>query len=151
MQVTAKADYALRALAELAATPSGVATRAQLAEAQQVPSKFLEAILLDLKRAGLLTAQRGAAGGYALAIAADQISLADGMRAVEGPLAGVRGLPPEDTEYRGAAAPLREVWVAVRAGIRAVLEATTIADLVSGSLPKSVRELLEPDDVWQRR
>lgn len=151
MQVTARVDYAIRALAELAALGGVSATRVSLAEAQGIPSKFLEAILTDLKKNGLLVSHRGSSGGYVLAVPAEQITLAEIVRAVEGPLAGVRGAPPEDTHYEGAAESLREVWVAVRAGLRLVLESVTLADLVSGDLPRPVRNLLDGDDVWQRR
>lgn len=151
MQVTAKVDYAIRALTELAASSSGTATSAQLAALQGIPGKFLESILSDLKRSGLLTSQRGPAGGYTLALPADEVTLADVMRAVEGPLAGVRGLPPEDALYTGAAASLREVWVAVRAAMRKVLETTTIADVANGQLPAEVHDLLMNAEAWQRR
>jgi len=151
MQVTAKVDYAIRALAELAASSSGTATSAQLADLQGIPGKFLESILSDLKRSGLLTSQRGPAGGYTLALPADEVTLADVMRAVEGPLAGVRGLPPEDALYTGAATSLREVWVAVRAAMRKVLETTTIADVANGQLPTEVHDLLVNAEAWQRR
>ncbi|CAG7620624.1 Putative HTH-type transcriptional regulator [Leucobacter soli] len=151
VQVTARVDYAVRALAELAARQGGSATRTQLAEAQGIPSKFLEAILRDLRKAGLVVAHRGATGGYALAGSPDEITIADVVRAVDGPLAAVRGAAPESVEYQGAAAPLREVWIAVRASLRLVLEATTLADLVDGRLPTNVRSLLDGDDVYERR
>lgn len=151
MHVTARADYAVRALVELAANPVGSATRHQLAAAQDIPGKFLEGILTDLRRAGLLLAQRGSRGGYQLAVPAREIALADIIRAVEGPLAAVRGEPPEDTAYPGAAKPLTEVWVALRSSIRQVLEATTVADVVSGVLPADVRSLLDQPEAWARR
>lgn len=151
MHVTARADYALRAVAQLAAAPERTATRQQLSEAQNVPAKFLESILIDLRRAGLLEAQRGARGGYRLSNPPDKISLADVIRAVEGPLAAVRGAPPEDTRYAGPAAPLTDVWVALRASMRIVLEATTVADVVAGTLPAHVRALLQEPHAWERR
>ena len=151
MQVTARVDYAVRALAELAARGGESATRTQLAEAQGIPSKFLEAILSDARKAGLVAAQRGAAGGYVLAIAPSEITIADIVRAVDGPLAAVRGAAPESIEYAGAAEQLRDVWIAVRASLRRVLEATTLADLVDGRLPAEVRALLEGEDVYRRR
>lgn len=151
MQVTAKADYAIRALAQLAAEPGQSLTRAQIAEAQGIPSKFLEAILSDLRRDDLVVAQRGPSGGYRLARAADAISLADVVRAVDGPLAAVRGLPPEHTEYVGAASLLREVWVATRAALRSVLETVTLGDLVAGRMPPEVQELVAQEDAWRRR
>ncbi len=151
MHVTARADYAVRAVVELASSPDGSATRQQLSEAQQIPGKFLEGILTDLRRAGLLTAQRGSRGGFRLALPPDQIPLATVIRAVEGPLAAVRGESPEDTSYPGAAEPLTKVWVALRASLRQVLEATSVADVASGVLPTSVVELLAEPDAWVRR
>ena len=151
MHVTARADYAVRALVELAATPRGAATRHQLADSQEIPGKFLEGILTDLRRAGLLTAQRGSRGGYQLAQPPERIALADIIRAVEGPLAAVRGESPEDTSYPGAAKALTEVWVALRASMREVLESTTVADVVAGSLPAEVRALLDAPEAWARR
>lgn len=150
MQITARADYAVRALAELAAR-TGSATRVELAEAQDIPAKFLEAILSDLKKAGIVVALRGSGGGYVLARPAETVSIADVVRAVDGPLAAVRGLAPEAMRYDGPAEPLRDVWVALRASIRAVLESVTIADLVSGRLPAEVQTLLDVDDAYRRR
>ena len=133
MRVSAKVDYALRARAELAAAASGVPQKGErIARAQKIPLKFLENILLDLKHAGLVQSQRGADGGYWLASTPDEITLAEVIRAVEGPIANVRGERPEQVEYAGAAEPLRDVWVAVRANLRAVLETVTLADLASG-------------------
>lgn len=151
MHVTARADYAVRAVVQLAADPDGSATRHELAETQQIPGKFLEGILTDLRRAGLLLAQRGSRGGYQLALPASAIALADIIRAVEGPLAAVRGEPPEDTSYPAAAAALTEVWVALRASLRQVLEVTTVADVVAGELPGPVRSLLQQPEAWIRR
>jgi Rrf2 family protein len=151
VHVTARADYAIRAMVELAATPGGSATRQQLAEQQEIPGKFLEGILTDLRRAGLLSAQRGSRGGYQLALPANTIALADIIRAVEGPLAAVRGEPPEDTTYAGAAKSLTQVWVALRSSIRHVLEETTVADVVAGTLPRTVRTLIDQPEAWTRR
>jgi Rrf2 family protein len=151
MKITARADYAIRALLELAAAPDASLHADAIARSQSIPGKFLEAVLGDLRRAKLVTSQRGAAGGYRLARPADSISLADVVRAVEGPLAGVRDLAPEDLVYEGPAASMRDVWVALRAGIRAVLEAVTLADVVAGHLPISVEALLVPADAWSRR
>src|SRR5436305_3243214 len=117
MRVSAKVDYALRACAELAAAGDGPVKGERIAQAQQIPFKFLENILLELKHAGLVQSQRGAEGGYWLARGSDEITLADVIRAVEGPIANVRGLRPEQVEYAGAAEPLREVWIAVRANL----------------------------------
>ena len=151
MHITARADYAVRAVVQLAAMPGRTATRHQLAEAQDIPGKFLEAILADLRRAGILDAQRGASGGYHLVDDPAGVTLAALIRAAEGPLAAVRGRPPEDTSYPGPAAPLTEVWVAVRASLREVLEHTTVADVLSGRLPPRVTELLRQPGSWTRR
>jgi Rrf2 family protein len=131
MRVSAKVDYALRAVVELAAAPPGFVKAERLADAQQIPLKFLENILLELRRAEIVSSQRGAEGGYRLAKPAEEVSVADVIRAVEGPIATVRGARPEDVEYTGAAAPLREVWIELRASMRAVLEETSLADLVA--------------------
>jgi len=151
VEITARTDYAVRAMAELAARPGAHATRRDLAEAQDIPAKFLEGILADLRRAGLVQAQRGSAGGYTLARSADGIAVADIVRAVDGPLAGVHGIAPESLAYAGPATALREVWVALRASMRHVLEATTVADIVAGSLPEEVRARLADDGAWRRR
>jgi Rrf2 family protein len=131
MRVSAKVDYALRALAELAAAPPGPVTAERLATAQEIPPKFLENILLELRRAEIVASQRGAEGGYRLAKPAEDVSLADVIRAVEGPIATVRGARPEDVSYTGPAAGLRDVWIDLRASMRGVLEETSLADLVA--------------------
>lgn len=133
MRVSAKVDYALRAMAELAAAPPGPLKSERIASAQEIPQKFLENILLDLRHAGLVTSQRGAEGGYALARPASEISLADVIRAVEGPIATVRGVRPEDVTYVGRAAPLRQVWIDLRTAMRGVLEETSLADILDRS------------------
>ncbi len=151
MQVSARADYALRAAAELArAAVEGVGALKgeRISEEQGIPKKFMENILLDLKHSGIVRTQRGAAGGYWLARPAGEITLADIIRAVEGPLANIRGEWPEAVEYQGAAKPLTEVWIAVRANLRAVLETVTLADLVEGSLPAPVDELTRDPEAW---
>lgn len=152
MRVTARSDYAIRALLELAAAPEAAPLRADaIARAQRIPAKFLENLLTDLRRAKLITSQRGTAGGYRLARPASDIHLAEVIRAVDGPLADVRDSAPEALEYPGAAASLREVWIALRASMRRVLEATTLADIVGGTLPKRVMKLLEDPAAWTRR
>jgi len=150
MRTTAKADYAVRAAVELAAA-GGQLTADQVAQAQSIPANFLENILRDLRRAGIVDSRRGQQGGYALARPADEISIADVIRAVEGPLANVRGHPPEDLEYEGSSAKLREVWVALRANVRNVLEQVTLADVARGGLPAHVEELTRDADAWVRR
>lgn len=152
MRVSARADYAIRALLELAAAGAETPVRADaIARAQGIPGKYLENLLVDLRRARLVASQRGSSGGYRLARAASAISLADVIRAIDGPLAGVRDDAPEDVTYVGAASTLRDVWIALRASMRTVLEATTLADVASGKLPKAVRKLLEDPSVWTRR
>ena len=148
MRVSAKVDYALRACAELAAADEGPVKGDRLSQAQEIPLKFLENILLDLKHAGLVQSQRGAEGGYWLSLPAEEISLAEVIRAVEGPIANVRGERPELVEYAGPAAPLREVWIAVRANLRAVLEVVTLADLAAGRLPDEVSAIAADPDAW---
>lgn len=149
MRVSAKADYAIRAAAELAAAQGSGQLRAdRIAEAQDIPIKFLESILLELKHAGIVRSQRGADGGYALARPGAEISLADVIRAVDGPLANVRGDRPENVAYKGAAEKLTDVWIAVRASLRSVLESTSVADLAHGELPEVVRELSKNPDNW---
>ena len=137
MRVSAKADYAVRAAVELAAAGEGEPVKGErLATSQDIPLQFLEHILLELKHQGLVRARRGAKGGYWLARPADEVTVADVVRAVEGPIANVQSMPPETIEYAGNAESLRDVWIAVRANIRSVLEEVTLADLVSGELPQ---------------
>jgi len=154
VRVSAKADYAIRAAAELAVL-SGREGRPvkgeRIAEGQEIPRKFLENILVDLKHAGLVRSLRGADGGYQLAHPPAEISLADIIRAVEGPLANVRAERPDELRYTGSAEHLKEVWIAVRASLRSVLEAVTLADLVSGDLPPAVQHFSESPDAWAPR
>lgn len=154
MRVSAKADYGLRAMAALALMEGerdGPVTREQIGESQEIPVAFLENILLDLKRAGLVMSIRGQRGGFRLSRPPDTITLAQVIRALEGPLASVRGQRPENLSYQGPAASLREVWVAVRANLRAVLEQVTIADLVAGALPEDISALTRVPDAWHGR
>jgi Rrf2 family protein len=152
MRTTAKADYAVRAAVELAAVGTGDPVKAeQIAEAQSIPLNFLENILAELRRAGIVESRRGAAGGYLLARPAEEITLADVIRAVEGPLANVRGISPDLLEYEGSAERLRDVWVALRASVRAVLEQVTLADVAKGELPPHIAELTQSPDAWLRR
>jgi Rrf2 family protein len=150
MRTTAKADYAVRAAVELAAAGELV-TAEQIAQAQGIPLNFLENILRDLRRGGIVESRRGQQGGYTLARPAEEISVADVIRAVEGPLANVRGHPPEDLEYGGSSAKLRDVWVALRASVRSVLERVTLADLARGELPPEISSLTSDADAWVRR
>jgi Rrf2 family protein len=149
VRVSAKTDYALRALVELAASGDGGPVKGErLATSQEIPLRFLENILLQLRHAGLIESRRGADGGYRLARPADEITLADVIRALDGPLAGVGGARPETLDFHGSAEPLRDVWVAVRASLRAVLEGVTVADVASGELPVHVRTLVADEDAW---
>ncbi len=150
MQVSAKVDYAVRAAAELAraAQEGGPLKGEVISEEQGIPRKFLENILLDLKHAGIVRTQRGASGGYWLTLPPEEITVADVIRAVEGPLANVRGQWSETVEYTGAASSMQEVWIAVRANLRAVLEKVTLADVVSGDLPKAVTALTRDPEAW---
>ena len=151
MRISAKVDYAVRAAIELAAVGSEPIKGEAIAEAQDIPLKFLENILGELKHTGIVSSRRGAQGGYWLAKDADDVSLADIVRAVEGPLATVRGQGPESLTYRGEAEPLQKVWIALRANIREVMEDTSLADVVGGKLPSEVRELSEPAEAWSQR
>jgi len=148
VRVSAKADYALRAAIELAAAGDGPVKGERIAQAQEIPLKFLENILLELRHAGIVRSQRGVEGGYWLARPAEEVSLAEVIRAVEGPIANVRGVGPQDVENGGAAGRLREVWIAVRASLRSVLEETTLADLARGELPPAVEGLARDPDAW---
>ncbi len=151
MRVSAKTDYAVRALLELATSGDGPIKGERLSQAQQIPLKFLENILTDLRHAGIVRAQRGAEGGYWLARPPEQITLGEVIRAVDGPLASVRGEAPEDVVYGSAAEHLRTVWIALRASMRAVVDEVTLADVVAGRLPDDVRRLTEAPDAWSRR
>jgi Rrf2 family protein len=152
MRISAKVDYAVRAAVELAAAQDGrPVTAERIATTQAVPLNFLENILGELRHAGIVRSQRGADGGFRLAKPANEISIADVIRAVEGPLATVRGGPPEDSVYPGAASELPRVWIAVRKNIRSVVERVTVADVAGGELPKSVDKLADDPEAWITR
>jgi Rrf2 family protein len=148
MRVSAKADYAVRAAVELAAAESPPVKGEAISQAQDIPLKFLENILGELRHAGIVRSQRGTEGGYWLARPPQEITLADVIRAVEGPLATVRGSSAETLKYGGTAKPLGKLWVAVRANLRAVLESVTLADVASGELPGLIDELTTDPAVW---
>jgi len=152
MRLTARVDYALRAAAGLAAAAAKgePVTSEQLARTQEIPGKFLEHILNQLRRAGLVRSQRGPVGGYWLARPPEEISLADIIRAVDGPLLGVRGERPEDVGYEGAARSLQEVWIALRASERQILETVTLRHVVAGPLPAAVQRLTADERAWVR-
>ena len=152
MRISAKADYAVRAAVELAAAPAGKPVKAEaIANAQGIPLNFLENILGELRHAGIVRSHRGAEGGFRLAKPAEQVSIADIIRAVEGPLASVRGGPPEETSYPGPSAALPRVWIAVRANLRQVVEHVTLADVAGGKLPAAIDRLAEDPEAWVTR
>ena len=151
MRISAKADYAVRAAVELASAGDEPVKGEKLAESQQIPLQFLEHILLELKHARIVRARRGARGGYWLAKPPEDVTLADVIRAVEGPLANIQDIAPEATEYPGNAAPLRDVWIAVRASLRRVLEQVSLADLRDGNLPEEIGELIADEGAWITR
>jgi Rrf2 family protein len=151
VQISAKTDYAVRALLGLASHAPELVKVDVLVREQELPRKFVEAILSELRRAGLVRTQRGAEGGYGLARPAEQITVGAVLRAVDGPLAEVRGLRPNETSYHGVAEHLPQVWVAVRASLRKVLDETTLAQVLSGDLPDHVRVLVDAPDAWLPR
>jgi Rrf2 family protein len=152
MHVTAKADYAVRAVIELASSSQESPRKVDdVAQAQGIPVSFLENILTQLRSSGVVRSQRGPEGGYWLARPAAEVSLAQVIRAVEGPLVGVRGQRPEELEYSGSAESLQKVWIALRSSLRKVLEEVSVADVASGKLPKDVLALTRPEEAWQAR
>ena len=152
MRISAKADYAVRAAVELASAPDEKPVKAErIATAQDIPLNFLENILGELRHAGIVRSHRGAEGGFRLAKPADQVSIADIIRAVEGPLASVRGGPPEETSYPGSSEALPRVWIAVRASLRNVVEHVTVADVASGELPTAIDKLAADPEAWVTR
>ena len=152
MHVTAKADYAVRAVIELASTSQAAPMKVEeVARAERIPVSFLENILTQLRSAGVVRSQRGPEGGYWLARPPDQLNLAQVIRAVEGPLVGVRGQRPEELEYSGSAESLKQVWIALRANLRNVLEHVSVADVASGTLPEEVLALTRAEEAWEAR
>ena len=152
MRISAKADYAVRAAVELAAAPNEKPIKAEaIATKQGIPLNFLENILGELRHAGIVRSQRGYEGGFRLARAPADITIADIIRAVEGPLASVRGGPPEESNYPGAASELPRVWIAVRKNLRDVVEHVTVADVADRRLPRVVAKLSEDPDAWVTR
>ena len=152
MRISAKADYAVRAAVELAAAPDEKPVKAErIARAQEIPLNFLENILGELRHAGIVRSHRGAEGGFRLAKPPGQVTIADIIRAVEGPLASVRGGPPEEISYPGSSAALPRVWIAVRANLRSVVEHVTVADVASGKLPADIDQLAEDPEAWITR
>lgn len=150
MRITAKSDYALRALIEIArGGGSSPVSAEELGRLQDIPHGFLQAILADLRRAGIVMAQRGQSGGWRLQVDPDKVSVADVIRAVDGPLVSVYGLRPEAVEYNEAAAVLQHVWIASRHSLRDVLENVTVRDLAEGKLPRAVSKRTADEDAWQ--
>jgi Rrf2 family protein len=151
VQISARGDYAVRATLELASAYPATLSAQALADAQGLPRKFLEAVLADLRRSGVVHAVRGADGGYVLSSPPDQVTIGMVLRAVDGPLAGVRGHRPEQTSYSGTATHLPQLWVAVRAALRSVVDEVCLADVVTGELPARIKELTAGPDAWQPR
>ena len=152
MRISAKADYAVRAVAELAAADGDKPVKAErVATAQGIPLNFLENILGELRHAGVVRSHRGAEGGFRLARPPEEVTVADVIRAVEGPLASVRGGPPEDAKYGGAAESLPLVWIAVRVNLRRVMEKVTIADIATSKLPSTIEKLSQDPGAWETR
>jgi Rrf2 family protein len=152
VRISAKVDYAVRAAVELAAAPDDKPVKAErIATAQGIPLNFLENILGELRHSGIVRSHRGAEGGFRLAKPADELTVADIIRAVEGPLASVRGGPPEEATYPGAAEALPRVWIAVRQSLRKVAEHVSVADIAAGQLPKSIDKLAEDPEAWVTR
>ena len=152
VHVTAKADYAVRAVIELAGSSQSSPRKVDdVAQAQEIPVSFLENILTQLRSSGVVRSQRGPEGGYWLAKPSEEVSLASVIRAVEGPLVGVRGQRPEEIEYKGSAESLQQVWVALRANLRKVLEQVSVADVASGRLPKEIAALTRGEEAWHTR
>ncbi|MFI6929510.1 RrF2 family transcriptional regulator [Streptomyces sp. NPDC050287] len=150
MRISARADYAVRAVLELAVRQHDGPVKAEaVAAVQDIPHKFLEGILGDLRRAGVVDSRRGGGGGYRLARPATEITVADVIRAVDGPIVSVRGERPTGLEYTGSAQPLLPLWIALRANVRRILEGVTIADIATGTLPEPVRQLAAEPAAWE--
>jgi len=148
VRISAKTDYALRALSQLASHSDRPVSSEELAQSQEIPHKFLEAIMAELRRTGLVVSQRGTGGGHRLSRPADRIVVADVIRALNGPLTVIRGECPQDVEYGPPAQSLQVVWVAVRATLRSILESVTLADVAAGRLPEHIGELAADPDAW---
>ncbi|MEU0671439.1 Rrf2 family transcriptional regulator [Streptomyces sp. NPDC006172] len=150
MRISARADYAVRAVLELAVRQGGDPVKAEaVSDAQGIPHKFLEGILGDLRRGGIVESRRGGGGGYRLAREAGSITVADVIRAVDGPIVSVRGERPTGLTYTGTAEPLLPLWIALRANVRKILEGVTVADIAAGALPEPVRELAAEPAAWE--
>ncbi|MCX5379818.1 Rrf2 family transcriptional regulator [Streptomyces sp. NBC_00091] len=149
MRISARADYAVRAALQLAASQDDGPVKAEaIADAQDIPHKFLEGILNDMRRGGLVLSQRGGNGGYRLAKPARSISIADVIRVVDGPLVSVRGVRPPDLTYTGPAQSLLPLWIALRANVRQILDGVSLADVAASELPADVSALTHAPDAW---
>ncbi|MEU8592028.1 Rrf2 family transcriptional regulator [Streptomyces sp. NPDC048664] len=149
MRISARADYAVRAALQLAASGDDGPLKAEaIAAAQDIPHKFLESILNDMRRGGLVVSQRGGSGGYRLARAADSLSIADVIRVVDGPLVSVRGVRPPELSYSGPAESLLPLWIALRSNVREILDGVSLADVASGRLPAEVSALTDAPGAW---
>ncbi|MFG2750721.1 RrF2 family transcriptional regulator [Streptomyces xanthophaeus] len=149
MRISARADYAVRAALQLAASQDDGPLKAEaIADAQDIPHKFLEGILNDMRRGGLVLSQRGGNGGYRLAKPAGSISIADVIRVVDGPLVSVRGVRPPDLSYTGPAEALLPLWIALRANVREILDGVSLADVAASDLPVEVAALSQAPDAW---
>ncbi len=153
MRISAKVDYALRAAVELAAHEDDdkLVTSEEIAERQDIPHAFLSNILQSLRQAGIVVSKRGPVGGHRLSKPAEEIVIADVIRAIDGPLAGVSGLHPEELEFGGSAKALQDVWIAVRANLREILEHVTLADVAEDDLPSIVAKRAADEDAWVSR
>ncbi|MFM9697448.1 RrF2 family transcriptional regulator [Streptomyces europaeiscabiei] len=150
MRISARADYAVRAVLEVAVRQENGPVKAEaIATVQEIPHKFLEGILGDLRRGGLVTSRRGGSGGYRLAREPSAITVADVIRAVDGPIVSVRGERPTGLTYTGSAEPLLPLWIALRANVRRILEGVTVADLAAGALPEPVKGLAAEPTAWE--
>ncbi|MFI8304952.1 RrF2 family transcriptional regulator [Streptomyces sp. NPDC085927] len=149
MRISARADYAVRAALQLAASRDDAPLKTEaIADAQDIPHKFLEGILNDMRRGGLVLSQRGGNGGYRLARPAESISIADVIRVVDGPLVSVRGVRPPDLSYSGPAQSLLPLWIALRSNVREILEGVSLADVAAAELPADVAALTDAPDAW---
>ncbi|WP_151769812.1 RrF2 family transcriptional regulator [Streptomyces abyssomicinicus] len=150
MRISARADYAVRAALQLAASRDDEPLKAEaIADAQGIPHKFLEGILNDMRRGGLVTSRRGGNGGYRLARPAESVSVADVIRVVDGPLVSVRGVRPPDLTYSGPAESLLPLWIALRSHVREILDGVSLADLANSQLPDNVTALADSPDAWE--
>ncbi|GGK84215.1 RrF2 family transcriptional regulator [Mangrovihabitans endophyticus] len=151
MQISARGDYAVRAALSLANAYPTLMSAQAIAQDQDMPRKFLEAVLADMRRAGVVRAQRGAEGGYTLSQPPGDVTIGQVLRAVDGPLAGVRGMRPEETHYSGPARNLPNLWVAVRSAVREVVDEVSLDEVISGKMPAHVRKLTARPDAWHPR